>query len=145
MQELRMFTCLTLLIMGLACTTVGDPSGPSSGDALVGSTNPMNPNMGPGFPGGFDRGVGPPGNRFDMALSNCRPNTRLGLCSECGPNGVPRTAVDDNNCPPFNCGGLNQYEKVIEGDYAICYETMGQIHVMRCKAAQAPSRPPSIH
>ena len=124
MKELHFRPYLLLLCLVLACTTVEDPGGPSTGDALVGSTNPMNPR--PGFPNGFDRGLPGPGPRFDMMVGSCSPNTRLGLCSECGPNGVPRTAVDDNNCPPFNCGGLNQYEKVIEEDYVICYQTMGQ-------------------
>tara|TARA_B100001093_G_scaffold515537_1_gene592087 strand:+ start:159 stop:1088 length:930 start_codon:yes stop_codon:yes gene_type:complete len=57
--------------------------------------------------------------RFD---TECVPGNRLGLCEQCGNDGIPEVAANDGNCPPIDCSATGQNQLVEEGDLTICYQ-----------------------
>ena len=53
---------------------------------------------------------------------SCTPNTVVGECEVCDPNGQPIKPDIEPNCPPINCGSNAGYELADEPGRTVCYE-----------------------
>lgn len=114
----------TLLLLG-GCIT-GDEGISNTSDALVG-VSMFKDGAPPVPPDGF---TPPPGDsgpiRTDVGIgAPCQPGTRAGPCSLCGPMGRLEMPDDDAQCPIIDCdGGAGAYERVLEDDEVVCYQSM---------------------
>jgi hypothetical protein len=117
--------CVGSALLLAGCIS-GEEGIANTSDSLVGISM-FKDGAPPPMPDGFVAPLVDGGDpRFDAAPTPCQPGTRVGPCSLCGPAGQLEMPDDDAQCPVLNCGGgQGQYERIIEGDETICFETMG--------------------